>query len=413
MKVLLVSQYYPPETGGPPNRALSLARGLALRGHEVTVVAEKPSHPEGVIYPGYGGLGIQVSKDDGVRVLHTWVWASPDKRPHVRILNHLSFMISGLVASSRAGSADVVLVTSPPLFAAVTGLVAARTRKAALVLDIRDLWPELAISLGQLNSKPLRAAARWLERGLYRSADAVTAVTERFCAEIRGHTGATTPVVLVRNGTVPEQFAAADQREQLRAEQGCQDRFVVAYVGNIGLAQGLDHLIDAAEVLAGSNASVEFWLVGTGPARPGLEQSAVERGLTNVRFLDRADQQRAAQLMNAADALVVSLLPGPTLEKFVPSKLYDGLASRPPVLLGVAGEAAEILHASGGGLPYEQGNGAALAAVISELQGDPQRAQEMGSAGADYARANLARAVQAERMAELLEALAEGRIRPE
>lgn len=413
MRVVLVSQYFPPETGGPPNRAVSLAHGIRAAGHEVTVLAEKPSHPEGAIWPDYRGGLSQRRTWDGIPVIHTWVHATPRKTIWARVANHVSFFFAAILASRLVGGRiDVVLSTSPPLFAAAAGWAIARLRRAAHVLDVRDLWPDIAVAMGELRQPLWIRLSKRLEGALYRSADAVTAVTESFCATISAHRGPLAAVHLVRNGSEIRCFrhrgdiAAARSRVGL---EGCEKRFVLAYVGNLGLAQGLGHVVEAAQLLAQADDRVQIVLVGSGPVEARLRQHAARSGLANLLFVPRVDQERAADWMAAADALLVSLANVEMLRQFVPSKLYDALAVGRPVLLAAYGEARSILEASGGGIAYPPEDALALATAVRRLRGDPELRRRLGHDGAAYAREHCDRAQHARALVDILEDVVRGR----
>jgi glycosyltransferase involved in cell wall biosynthesis len=416
MRVLLVSQYFPPETGGPPNRAASLARGIRAAGHEVWVLAEKPSHPEGRIWPEYRGGFMTWRRWDGIPVLYVWVYASPKKGLWSRVGNHLSFLVSAVLASlALCARFDVVLSTSPPLFAGAAGRVIAGLRRAAHVLDVRDLWPDIAVAMGELRQPRWIGLSKRLERSLYRSADAVTAVTESFCSTIAAQVEHPAVVHLVRNGSEPGFFGQRDPATvaALRGGLGAAAaHFLVGYVGNLGIAQGLPHLVEAARLAAAASDPVHFVFVGTGPLQARLQARVAELQLPNVSFISRTAPDRAADWMAAMDALVVSLARVDMLEQFVPSKLYDALAAGRPVLLGARGESARILESSGGGRVYEPEDAAGLLDAVRALARDPKCCRRLGEAGARYARAHCDRAQHAQVMVGVLEAARRAHGRP-
>jgi len=413
MRIVLISQYFPPETGGPPNRAASLARGIRDAGHEVCVIAEKPNHPEGKIWPEYrSGLSVQ-REWQGIPVIYVWVHASPKKVLWARVANHVTFMVAAILAAVRLrGAIDVVLSTSPPLFAGVAGWMIARLRGAAHVFDVRDLWPDIAVAMGELRNPAWIRFSKQLERALYRSADAVTAVTESFCRTIASQLSPPAAVHLVRNGSHPAFFGNRGDVVSARRRVGPEvqeDRFVLAYVGNLGLAQGLDHVVEAARILSQSADRVQIVFVGEGPAKARLQQLAARARLTNMSFLPRVDQERAADWMAAADALLVSLAAVDMLQQFVPSKLYDALAAGRPVVLGARGEAERLLAASGGGVAYPPEDALELVRVLRHLSADDALCRRLGASGATYAREHCDRAQHAHVMVGVLESVVHAR----
>jgi len=404
MRILLIVQYFPPETGGTPNRLSSLALGLKNAGHEVTVIAEKPSHPEGTIWPKFRG-GLFVHREhQGIPVIYTWVYARPKKTSLPRILNYLSFMVMAVAAAWRVpGRIDFVLASSPSLFVGVSGWLTSIWKRARLILDVRDLWPDAAVVMGELRHPLLIAAASALERFLYQHSTGIIATTESFCATIRERISHSVPVESVRDCTVPEDFVMEPCTPQFRDQWQFAGKFIVGYIGNVGLAQGLDHLLDAAKALQTAIPEVAIVVAGDGPRKNLLMAEAARRDLANIRFLPRVDQQRAAQYMIACDALVVTLDAHPLFKKWVPSKLFDCLAAGRPILMGADGEARRLLEAEQAGLVYSCGDGRALAEAVLWLYNHPAEASSMGNRGQIAARMKYSRICQTQRIVALLE----------
>ena len=403
MRVLLISQYFPPETGGTPNRLLSIAKGLREAGHEVHVLAEKPNHPEGIIREDYRDGIFEERTYEGIPVTYTWVYTHPEKNFLKRLAFYLSFMAMAIVGALRKkGDFDVVLASSPPLFVGLSGWLAARLKDAKFVFDVRDIWPEVAVAMGALSNPITIRLAEQLERFIYNRADGITAVTSSFCNHIQEVASEKIPMRRIMNGTMPEVFHQDSRREEMRAQLGIQGKYVVTYAGNLGLAQGLPHLIEAADRLQ-ENEEVEFVLLGSGPVKEDLIQEANIRELTNVRFLDRVPLEEAAAHMAASDALLVPLEDHEIYRQFIPSKLFDSMASGRPILLSVDGEARTILEEAEAGLYYPAEDGEALAKRIEWLVDHPEKGKKMGRNGRVYARENCTRAVQAQKMADFLE----------
>lgn len=407
MRILIISQYFPPETGGPPNRMLSVARSLQKHGHDVTVVAEKPNHPEGVIREGYRGGLFDRRTFDGIPVLYTWVYTRPDKNFVTRLAFYLSFMAMAVLGATRLeGDFDVVLASSPPLFVGISGWLAARIHGAKFVFDVRDIWPEVAVAMGELDNPVLIRLAEGLERFLYDRADGITAVTDSFCRHIRQKVGETTPMARIMNGTMPDVFNVDDQRNEIRRRLDVTDEFVVTYAGNHGLAQGLEHVIGAADRLR--HRDVTFLMLGSGPVKDDLVRDARQRNLDNILFRDRVPLDEAAAHMGAADALLVPLADHEIYQQFIPSKLFDSMASARPVLLSVDGEARSILEEAQAGLYYPAEDADALADSIEWMVGHPEERADMGERGRAYAHNQCTREVQAQEMVRFLERLTTG-----
>ncbi|WP_179862180.1 glycosyltransferase family 4 protein [Longibacter salinarum] len=409
MRVLLLSQYFPPETGGTSNRMLSVAQGFQRNGHEVVVVAEKPNHPEGIIRPEYRGGLFEEREYEGIPVIYTWVRARPEKTFISRILFYVSFMITSVLGALKArGSFDVVIASSPPLFVGLSGWAAARLKGARFVFDVRDIWPEVAVAMGELTNPVMIRVAEEIEAFIYSQADGITAVTDSFCEHISRVVGSGTPTQRVMNGTVPDVFDRPEARKPMREALGVEDdTFVVAYAGNVGLAQGLPHIINAADHLADRD-DIEIHIVGSGPVKEELVTLAREKERGNVRFFDRVPLEEAAAHMAASDALLVPLGDNPIYRQFIPSKLFDSMAAGRPVLLSVDGEARDLLDEANAGLSYPAENAHALADAICELADDRERAKDMGQAGRQFSRSECTRREQADRLVNFVEQIVAG-----
>lgn len=408
MRVTIVTQYFPPETGGPQNRMASLAKGLRRAGHVVSVITAKPNYPGGEVYEGYReGFFLEREYED-IPVIHASILADREKSLLRRLLQYLSFGVSSVLASLRRGTAsDVVLASSPPLSVGLAGWLVARLEGARFVFDVRDLWPDVAVAMGQLPDGAPTALARSLERFVYRRADGISTATDGFCEVVTARCGPETPVVRISNGTVPETFDVRADRRELRAELGLPGGFIVTYAGNVGLAQRLDYVLDAAAVLERETSAdpVTFLFLGEGADRDRLARRVEDEGIDSVIFRDRVPLETASRFMAASDALMVCLGRLAIYRKFVPSKLYDCMAAARPILSTVEGEARDILEETGAGIFCSPRDPAEFAEAVRWLRDHPDRAATMGDRGRKAARARFSRKRQAARMADFLEDL--------
>jgi glycosyltransferase involved in cell wall biosynthesis len=378
MRILLVTQYFTPEVTAARVRLHAFAQGLAERGHEVEVVCELPNHPEGVVQEGYRRRAVVHREFDGFRVSYVYVSASPKKTFARRLALYGSFAVSATVAGSAMRRPDVIFASSPPLPVAAAAAAIATRHRVPWVFDVRDLWPEAAVVLGELsNERAIRAAER-LEHRLYRSAAAITTVTASFKARIAEHLDDDAKIHLIPNGTT-RAWLAAGEAEPDRAGCGiAPDRFAWLYAGNLGIAQGLETAIDAAAELGDG---FELTLLGAGPLRTELESRAAALPAGSVRFRDPVQPDVAARSMRAADALLVPLADRPELAQFVPSKLFDCAAVGRPVIVASRGEAPRIASEAEAALVVEPGDSAALAAAVRRLRDDPELRERLSEAG--------------------------------
>ena len=382
MRVLLFTQYFTPEVTAARARLQAFAEGLAARGHEVEVICEVPNHPEGIVREGFRGRALVRGRLDGYRVNYVWVRARPEKNFINRVLFYGTYAASATAAGLALRRPDVVLASSPPLPAGAAAAAVAAGRRAPFVLDVRDLWPEAAVILGELSDPRVIRLAERLELALYKRAAAITTVTEPFAREIAARVADASKIDLIPNGTT-RTWLAAGQVEVDRAEVDLpEDRFVWLYAGNLGIAQGLEAAVDAAAALG---EEFQLVLVGDGPERAALEARAAELPPGSVVFTGLVEPERAARYMRAANALLVSLDSQPALEKFVPSKLFDSCAVGRPVVLAAAGEAPRLASAADAALVVAPGDPEELAGAIRRLRNEPELTAQLERAGRAFA----------------------------
>jgi glycosyltransferase involved in cell wall biosynthesis len=385
MRVLIVTHYFPPETGAPQARLSGLAATWAADGDDVTVLTGMPNHPTGVLPPAYRRAVLRRERADGYRVIRTWLYATPNEGVARKTLGHLSFMASSVLLGARAsGPADVVVVSSPTFFAILSGWLLARLKRARFVVEVRDLWPAIFVELGVLTNRRLIALLERLELAAYAAADQVVVVSEGFRENLIGRGVPPGKVHTIRNGVDVARFdpdapAAGCLRASLGAGPGdC----LVLYAGTHGISQGLPAVADAAALLDG--LPVRFAFIGDGADKRRLAERVSQRGLGNVVMRPGVPNGQMPALLAAADVCLVPLRDVPLFNTFIPSKLFEYLAAGKPVVGSVRGEAAQILTEAGA-LVVPPEDSAALAAAIAELACSQQRRAALGRAGRAFA----------------------------
>ncbi len=405
MRILYLSQYFPPEVGATQTRAYEMARYLVSAGHQVTMLTEVPNHPSGIIPPEYRGNAYERVSLDGIDVIRVWVKASPTKTFATRMLFYISYMINAALAGLllARGRYDVIYATSPPLFVGGAALALSYLRRIPLLFEVRDLWPESAVALGEISSTRAAVLAGKLEEMCYNRARRVVVVTEgiRRRLEERGF-GA--KLALIPNGANTELFRPDPEAGAvLRSELGLGGRFLVIYAGIHGVAQGLETVLDAARVLQ-DEPHIHFLFVGEGPKKGDLLNQRDTLGLVNVTMLAEQPRDSMPAYMSAAD---VALVPLRRLELFrgaLPSKMFDAWACGCPVVLSIDGEARQVLERAEGGVFVEPEDPELMAQALSQLKGDPGRLRQLGKNGRCFVEEHYSR----ERLAAQLEALLRG-----
>jgi colanic acid biosynthesis glycosyl transferase WcaI len=410
MRILYISQYFPPEAGATQTRAFENARYLAGAGHDVTVVCEIPNHPAGVVFEGYRRCLYKIRRVQGIQVIHVRGFTAARKN----FLTRLGFYFSFTAGACLAGAAirvlagrtfDVIYATSPPLPAAGAGLLLARAWDVPLFFEVRDLWPDSAVALGELTRPAAVKLAAGLERACYQRAVKVVAVTRGIADTLLTHKQVPArKVALVPNGATTDRFfhdAAAGDR--VRQHLGLVDHFVVLYAGILGIAQGLETMVAAARQLTQTHPKICFLVAGAGPRKAALETMARRAGCGNIRFLGEFPRERMPALYAASDAALVPLIRHPIFTRARPSKLFDAWACEVPVLLGIEGEAAALLAQCGGGLCYTPQDAAALAEAVLSLTRLPwTQRRKMGKTARAFVKTHHSRLVYARHLEQIL-----------
>jgi len=378
VRIGILTQYYPPEMGAPQSRLSDLAAQLRSRGHEVVILTAMPNYPHGRIQEGYGGLVRRERRSEG-DVIRTWIWPSVSRRPLPRILSYLSFTVSAALAGAvYLPRLDVLITESPPLTLGVTGWILSKLKRARSVFNVSDLWPESAVALGMLSAsgRGARLAYR-LEGFSYRHAWAVSGQSAEILESVSRRFPAVRTIPFL-GGADTNRFSPSRQSNEIRLRVLGDEPVIAVYAGLHGLAQGLDNVLDAAE-LTRDTAGLAIVLIGDGPVKQTLVGTARARGLKNVRFVDAIDRDDVPGVLASADVALVPL--GLRLPGAVPSKLYEAMASGVPVVLVAEGEPARVLQEAGGGIVVQPGDGLGLAAALERLAASKPLRQSLGAAG--------------------------------
>lgn len=377
MRLAIVTQYYPPEIGAPQRRLSSLVGHIVRAGHHVQVLTAMPNYPLGRVYPGYGGF-VRHESIDGAEVVRTFIYPTQKTDFVRRLANYFSFVASSaLVGSWTLDQPDFVMVESPPLFLGLSGMWLSRVKRARLIFNVSDLWPETAVHLGVVREgSAVHRMSERLEAWCYRASWLVTGQSREIVGSIATRFPGT-PTYHLSNGVDVTEFGAARATPAARAVldgDGC----VALYAGLHGIAQGLPQLLAAADALR-AEAGPDLVLIGDGPVKADLIREARDRGLERVRFLDARPARELPPLLAAADILVVPL--GRSIPGAVPSKLYEAMASGRPVVLVATGEAAAIVEQHRAGIVVAPNDIAGLTAALRALRDQPALRRELGENG--------------------------------
>lgn len=394
MKLLFLTQYYPPETGAPQNRLHSLALNLIKVGFEVEVLTAMPNYPKMEIFPEYRGIKEMNETIDGVRVLRSSIYVTKDKGVAKRLMNYFSFVWTSMRSHKRLRAADYVLCESPPLFLGISALYLARKLKAKMIFNVSDLWPESAEELDIVSNNFFLGLAYKLEAFLYKKSFLVTGQTQGIVADINKRFPKV-PTMWLPNGIDKDVYTFSELETDWLQEYNIQNKRLYMYAGIIGHAQGLDVILKAKQWLIQNEpeiaAGLEFVMIGDGPERDRLVTLDKDLG-TNIVFIPNTPKQKVIRMLKNASGYIVTLKKLNLFLGAIPSKIFDPLALGIPVLLGVDGEARNIFIEQGkGGLFYEPENREALAKAIVQLEKDKDLALKLGQQGKHFVEQNFDR----------------------
>jgi colanic acid biosynthesis glycosyl transferase WcaI len=414
MKILYICQYFPPEMGAPAARVSELGKIWASGGHEVTVVTGFPNYPTGVVPKEYRAKKRRFfAREDfhGVRVQRAWLAAYPNSKPWQRILNYCSFTLSAALRALFLPRPEVIIGTSPQLAQALAALFVGKVRRIPFIFEVRDLWPESLTWGGdtRLNSVMYSAMAR-ISKLLYSHADHIVIVSPSFSERLTNDWSVPSEKIsLVMNGVDADNFSPAVDARPAVTQFGLHNRFVVTYTGIIGNAHGLTTIVRAAELLKDHYPDVLFLIVGEG-ADKSVVQAEIERsGLSNVLLLGEQPRQLMPALICASDACIVLLRRSDVFKTVIPTKMLEFMACARPIVLGVEGQAKQILEEANAGISIEPENSQQLADAIVKLRSTPELRANLGQNGRDYVIKRMSRKRTAEEYISVMRTLISSR----
>jgi glycosyltransferase involved in cell wall biosynthesis len=406
--VTFLTHYYPPEVGAPQTRIHETARQLQRLGRRIQVVTGPPHYPDGKVRSGYSAYRPVRETIDGVPVVRLPVLVRPNRGIVSRTIDQGSFAASAIAALAILGETDVFVVESPPLFLGLTGAVVSALVRKPYVFHVADPWPDFPIAMGALRSPRVQRLAYQIERLAYERATRITTVSAGLCELIETKPGAAGKVRLLPNGVDLARFDPSVPPSARRRELGWDEaRLTIAYVGSVGLAQGIGTLIEAVAPLASSG--VVLRIVGGGYEREKLERAARAEGLHHVRFDPAIPAAMVPRVLGAADAVAVMLRRGPIYEHALPTKLVEGLAAGRPIIASADGDSARIVLEGRAGVVAPAENPLALRDAILTLMGEDL--VSLGAAARGVARSGFAREVIVERLAGYLDEAVSGSVR--
>ena len=383
MRIIFFTHYFPPEVNAPAARTYEHCKEWVSKGHKVTVVTAVPNHPQGRVYPGYKNKFYQKEKIDGINVIRVWTYVTANEGFVKRIFNYLSYMFAVILLIPFLPRHDVFVSTSPQFFCGFAGFFVKLIRRTPWILEIRDLWPESIVAVGAIKNKSIIRMLEYMELLIYRKSDHIIPVTDAFKRFIVKKGISADKITVIKNGVDlsfyrPELIVPED-------ELGCnlKNKFVASYVGTHGMAHHLETVLEAADILRGRK-DIVFLLVGDGAEKSRLVKLKEERKLENVIMLDQLPKDKMPALWSLSDVSLVLLKKSDLFKTVIPSKIFESMAMKKPIVLGVEGEVKGMIEEADSGIVIEPENSQQLAEAVVLLKDNVDRYKAFSENGYKY-----------------------------
>lgn len=397
IRILFITDNFPPETNAPATRTYEHARYWAKWGHDVTILTCAPNFPDGKVYEGYKNRWLHTEVMDGIKVVRVKTYITANNGFFLRILDYVSFMLSSFFFGLFREKPEIIVATSPQFFAAAGGWFLAMIRRVPFIFELRDLWPASIFAVGAMEKNFLFHSLERLELFLYKKSKLIIALTESFKENLVNRGIPENKIHFIPNGAEINTYSPRPKDQETLDQLNLSGKFIFGYMGTLGMAHGLDLVLKAADKLR-ENPKIHFLFAGSGAERENLIKMAEDMKLSNVTFAPRQPKSRILNYLSICDVALVHLNNNPVFKTVIPSKIFEAMAMGVPILLALPeGEASSIIKDTGSGLCVDPGNASKLCAAANYLYKSPGQLKEFGKAGRE-ASLSYNRKVLAEKM---------------
>lgn len=356
MKILFLTDNFPPEVNAPATRTFEHVKIWVEQGHTVTIITGAPNFPHGKVYEGYKNKLYQTEDLDGIRVIRVWTFITANEGFVKRILDYVSFAIMAFLAGVFVRT-DLIIATSPQFFTAVTGRWLSLFKFKPWIMEVRDLWPESIMAVGAMKAGKVYRFLEWVELRLYKSAQKIIVVTDTFKEKITNRGISPSKISIHKNGVILDKFMPRSKDvELLQKYPQLKERKVFAYIGTLGMAHGLTFILDSAAKIAEASPELHFLFIGEGAEKNSLIEQAKRLQLENVTFIPFVPKSEVVRYLSLMDVALVNLKKSDTFKTVIPSKIFEAAALQKPILLGLEGEARKLIQDYNAGICFEPEN---------------------------------------------------------
>ena len=367
MKILFLTDNFPPEVNAPATRTFEHCREWVKAGHDVTVITCFPNYPQGKVYPGYTNSLCKTECMDGIKVVRVWSYMTANKGFIKRIIDFISFSVTSFFAGLFR-ECDIIVATSPQFFTALSGRTLGFFKRKPWIMEVRDLWPDSIKAVGAMKESVVLKYFSKEEKWCYSSAKKIVVVTNSFKREIAKKGIPEDKIFVIKNGANTELFKPREKSQELLRKLGLEGKRVLGYVGTLGMAHKIDFLIDCVKELD----DYALMILGNGAEKENIQQKIENEGIKNVVLLDSVSKNEVAEYIALQDAALVNLRKSSLFTTVIPSKIFETASMRIPIMLGVDGEAREIVEEFGAGLFYEPENREDFLEKLNTLFSSPE-----------------------------------------
>lgn len=355
MRILFLTDNFPPEVNAPASRTFDHCREWVKQGAEVTVITCAPNFPKGKVFAGYKNKLWQEEIMDGIRVIRVWTYIVPNSGFLKRTLDYISFSVTGFLAGLIVKT-DVIVATSPQFFTALAGRVLSKWKRKPWIMEVRDLWPESIKAVGALNDSIFIKYFEWQEKRCYKSAKRIVVVTDSFKERIAAKGIKPQKIRVIKNGVNSELFRPMPKDEALLESLHLKGKCIIGYIGTHGMAHKLDFILDCAKELDTPMNNFHFLFIGDGAKKEELLKYKDELGCHNVTMLNSIPKNEVNRYISIIDVCLINLRRSPLFTAVIPSKIFENAGMEKPILMGVEGEAKSIIESYHAGLCFEPEN---------------------------------------------------------
>lgn len=389
MKILFLSDNFPPEVNAPATRTYEHCKQWVKLGVDVTVITCAPNFPKGKVFDGYSNKLFQKEVVDGIKVIRVWTYISANEGFLKRVLDYLSFMISSFIIGLFVKT-DIIIATSPQFFTAVSGRWLSFWKRKEWVMEVRDLWPESIKAVGAMKKGLAIQFFEYLEKKMYNNASKIVVVTDSFKETLVAKHGITSSkIAVIKNGVNNDLFFPTSKKVELLDSLNIKGKFVVGYIGTHGMAHGLDFIFRSAKKVSDEN--IHFLFIGEGAKREELLKLKEKLQLENVTMVASVKKSEVASYISILDIALVNLKKSSTFKHVLPSKIFELCAMEKPILLGVEGEAKKLIEAYNVGIAFEPENEIDFLNKLQEIKDKAFDNKNFNQLKIDFNRKNLAK----------------------